>query len=125
MTNCSKPRLKAFPAQDRSAGAFGADSLMERDSGHVRRLLKETSAITSAQGRAALHNHGVHIVLFREQDGVDRFNSEFGMLMRGRNSRTSAKFSKLQQVLMFSIKSYSFREIMKMFQQNRRKKQRF
>jgi hypothetical protein len=43
---------------------------MERDSGHVRRLLKETSAITSAQGRAALHNHGVHIVLFREQDGV-------------------------------------------------------
>jgi hypothetical protein len=43
---------------------------MERDAGHVRRLLKETSNITSAEGRAALRQHGVHIMPFREQDGV-------------------------------------------------------
>jgi hypothetical protein len=43
---------------------------MERDAGHIRRVLKETEKISSAEGRVALHKHGVHIVPFREQDGV-------------------------------------------------------
>jgi ubiquitin-protein ligase len=43
---------------------------MERDAGHIRRILKETEKISSAEGRAALHKNGVHIVPFREQDGV-------------------------------------------------------